>query len=240
MRRERVLSIIHFMSSWFRSYGFADVQDKLVVGAYPLDREDVGMLEWMKIERILNLVEDKEYSSGEREEVEDALAAAGIEEHRVSLTDYGRLPADKLEHAVEEVIDWIDQGHRVYVHCRAGWQRSAAVVAGVVAVTEGIEIEDALEFVRRRKPSADPLPQQREDLLLWWAERDHAPVVEAPTHHAVKALDELVAPEAPDHPAELDHDSLDDEAKDLLSWLAELDPARRPESADDLGGEPEG
>jgi rhodanese-related sulfurtransferase len=169
------LSIIQAMSNWFRVYGFADVQDRLLIGAYPLDPEDVGMLEWMKIERVLNLVEDEEYEPGEREAVEAALVAAGIEEHRLSLTDYGRLPAADLEHAVTEVIAWLDEGRRVYLHCRAGWQRSAAVAAGVVALREGAEIEDALERVRQRKPSADPLPQQRDDLLQWWADRGAAP-----------------------------------------------------------------
>ncbi|HWF24038.1 MAG TPA: hypothetical protein VG275_01225 [Solirubrobacteraceae bacterium] len=163
------------MSTWFRVYGFADVQDRLLVGAYPLDKEDVGMLEWMKIERVLNLVEDEEYEPGEREVVESALIAAGIEEHRLSLTDYGRLPAAELEGAVADVIEWLDEGRRVYLHCRAGWQRSAAIAAGVVALRERVGIEDALERVRARKPSADPLPQQREDLLQWWGERDPGP-----------------------------------------------------------------
>jgi protein-tyrosine phosphatase len=169
------------MSQWFRVYGFADVHDRLLVGAYPLDREDVSMLEWMKIDRILNLVEDKEYEPGERETVQNALYAAGIEEHRLSLTDYGRLPAPQIEHAVGEVMEWLDQGHRVYIHCRAGWQRSAAIAAGVVALREDVGIEDALALVHRRKPSADPLPEQREDLRHWWAERDHGrPEDEAP------------------------------------------------------------
>jgi protein-tyrosine phosphatase len=159
------------MSNWFRVYGFADVQDNLLVGAYPLDQEDVGMLDWMGVERILNLVEDEEYEPGEREAVEEALAGAGIEERRISLTDYGRLPAPELEQAVREILEWLDQGHRVYVHCRAGWQRSAAIAAGVVALREGVGIEQALKLVNKRKPTADPLPQQREDLRQWWDER---------------------------------------------------------------------
>ena len=61
---------------------------------------------------------------------------------------------------------------RTYLHCRAGWQRSAAVAAGIVAVREGMEIEDALAFVQLRKPSADPLPHQREDLRRWWEQRE--------------------------------------------------------------------
>jgi protein-tyrosine phosphatase len=160
------------VSNWFRAYGFADIQNNLLVGAYPLDGDDIRLLAWLKVERILNLVEDEEYEAGQREEVVDALHAAGIEERRISLTDYGRLPAGQLEQAVGEVTDWIEAGHRVYVHCRAGWQRSAAIAAAVVALTEGVEIGEALELVHQRKPSADPLPQQREDLLRWWSERD--------------------------------------------------------------------
>lgn len=141
------------------------------MGAYPLDEDDVGMLGWMGVERVLNLADDGEYHPGEREVVEEALGAAGIQEYRCSLTDYGALPPDELEEAVNEVNGWLDEGIRTYVHCRAGWQRSAAIAAGVVALRRGIDIDDALAYVQARKPSADPLPHQREDLRRWWEER---------------------------------------------------------------------
>ena len=159
------------MSSWFQSYGFADVLDDLLLGAYPLDRRDVAMLGALGVNRVLNLVEDGEYRSGEREAVETALVAAGITERRVTLTDFGALPADAVETAVHTVNEWLDNGGRVYVHCRAGWQRSAAVAAGVVAIRQGLDIDEALNYVQARKPSADPLPHQREDLRAWWASR---------------------------------------------------------------------
>ena len=60
---------------------------------------------------------------------------------------------------------------RIYVHCRAGWQRSAAVAAGVVALRRGIDIDAAVRYVQARKPSADPLPHQRDDLHRWWKAR---------------------------------------------------------------------
>jgi protein-tyrosine phosphatase len=162
------------VSTWFRTYGFADVLDGLLVGAYPLDPPDVGTLSSMRITRILNLAEDQEYRRGEREVVVEALESAGIEEHRLGLLDYGGLPASALEAAVQEVNRWLDEGARVYVHCRAGWQRSAAVAAAVIAVRQGIDVDDALAHVQARKPSADPLPHQREDLRRWWTERQAA------------------------------------------------------------------
>ncbi len=162
------------MSSWFRTYGYADVLDGFFIGAYPLDQSDVRLLELMRIERILNLVQDSEYRRGEREKVEEALARAGITEYRLTLVDYGGLEPHALERAVTELSAWLDEGIRTYLHCRAGWQRSAAVAAGVIAAREGIDVDDALERVRERKPTALPLPHQVEDLRRWWIGRTAA------------------------------------------------------------------
>jgi protein-tyrosine phosphatase len=160
--------MMHGMSRWFRTYGYAEVLDGLLIGAYPLDEGDVGMLDWEGVERVLNLVEDEEYRPGAREEVTIALAAAGIEEYRLALIDYGGIDIGAFDAAVAQVNDWLDQELRVYLHCRAGWQRSAAIASGVVALRNGIDIDDALAFVKARKPSADPLPHQRADLRRWW------------------------------------------------------------------------
>ncbi len=170
--REHGAAIIRRVSSWFRTYGFADVLDNLLIGSYPLDAEDVALLQRAGIARVMNLVEDAEYEPGERDAVMAAYTAAGIAERRVLFTDYAGLPADELEAAVREVSGWLDESGRTYLHCRAGWQRSPAIAAGVIAVREGIDVDEALAYVRDRKPSADPLPQQREDLRRWWDERD--------------------------------------------------------------------
>jgi protein-tyrosine phosphatase len=66
-------------------------------------------------------------------------------------------------------MDAMDEGRRVYLHCRAGWQRSAAVAAAVIALREELDIEEALDVLRERRPVAAPLEHQRADLLAWWA-----------------------------------------------------------------------
>jgi len=159
------------MSRWFRTYGFAEVLGDLLVGAYPLDQDDVDVLARLGTRRVLNLCEDEEYRPGERQTVERALAAAEIAECRMMVTDYGSLPAGRIEAAVLQIDRWLDEGALTYLHCRAGWQRSAAVAAGVVALRTGVEIDEALAAVRSRKPSADPLPHQQDDLRRWWAAR---------------------------------------------------------------------
>jgi predicted protein tyrosine phosphatase len=162
------------VSSWFRQYGFADVLDGFLVGAYPLDEADVAMLHALGVERVLNLAEESEYQSGDREAVEAALNAAGIVERRLPLPDYGGLPPAMIERAVQEILDWLAENKLSYLHCRAGWQRSAAIAAGVVAIREGVDIDQALASVQTRRPSADPLPHQRDDLKRWWDERKTA------------------------------------------------------------------
>jgi protein-tyrosine phosphatase len=162
------------MSTWFRSYGYGEVHPGLIVGAYPLDRGDVNQLGLMHVERVLNLVEDSEYQPGDRDAIEKAYASRGIEETRLSLIDFGHLPAEQLDAAVSTLVDWLQDGRRVYVHCRAGWQRSAAVASGAVAVVRNISIEEALRSVREQKPTADPLPHQRADLHAWWEARSTA------------------------------------------------------------------
>lgn len=160
------------MSAWFKHYGFAEVADGLVVGAYPQDARDVAALREQGVTCVFNLVRDVEYEvDGGREACAAALTDAGIAEERIETEDYGSLPTDQLEKAVRVVTGWLDEGERVYLHCRAGWQRSAAVAAGVVAVRDGIDLDRALARVRERKPTAEPLRHQRADLERWWEER---------------------------------------------------------------------
>ena len=159
------------MSDWFERFGYEEVADNLLIGAYPLDAEDVAALAGARVTAIFNLVEDAEYGEGERELIAEALAEHGIRERRMSFVDYGALLPGQLEEAVNAVLGWLNADERVYLHCRAGWQRSAAVAAGVVALRDEVDLAEALERIAERKPSADPLPHQRHDLANWWVLR---------------------------------------------------------------------
>jgi protein-tyrosine phosphatase len=160
------------MSGWFEHFGFAEVGEDLLMGAYPQDADDVAALSEAGVTAVFNLVQDVEYErSGGRDACATALGRAGIHEERIELRDYGNLAPGQLELAAKTVLAWLRDGERVYVHCRAGMQRSAIVAAAIVALHEGLEPLDALDRVRERNPRADPLSHQREDLLRWWDER---------------------------------------------------------------------
>jgi atypical dual specificity phosphatase len=163
------------VSSWFRSHGYASVYDHLIVGAVPLDEPDVRVLATLGISRVLNLVADGEYAGygrGARRKVERALEKVGIEERRLTTVDYGGLTPELLEQSTAQVNSWLDDGEIVYLHCRAGWQRSAAVAAGAIALRDDVDLEAALTRVQQLKSNADPLPHQREDLEHWFEARE--------------------------------------------------------------------
>lgn len=156
------------VSQWFEAYGHDAVLPNLRVGAYPLDAGDVAELAAEGVQRVLNLVEDAEYSPEAREAVEDAYARAGIEERRLESIDFGGLSPELLDAATRQLCEWLDDDLSVYLHCRAGWQRSATVAAALLARRRGLDLEDAIALVRSRRPDADPLPHQRDDLRRWW------------------------------------------------------------------------
>jgi protein-tyrosine phosphatase len=160
------------VSEWFEHFGFAEVADDLLVGAYPQDADDVAALRAAGVTRIFNLVQDSEYGAGARDACVAALGRAGIEERRSELIDYGGLLPGLIELAAQTALAWLAQGERVYVHCRAGWQRSATIAAAIVTLRAGVEPPEALELIRERKPTANPLPHQRQDLFRWWSERN--------------------------------------------------------------------
>ena len=120
---------------------------------------------------MFNLVQDIEYEGDGREACTVALADAGILEERVEVVDYGNLLPGHIERAAKTVRAWLADGECVYVHCRAGMQRSATVAAAIVALEEDVEPAEALRRVSERNPRANPLEHQRQDLLRWWKAR---------------------------------------------------------------------
>lgn len=160
------------MSDWFEHFGFAEVADDLLIGAYPQDADDVRALSAAGVTRVLNLVQDVEYDEGGRDACELALAEAGIAEIRVEVIDFGNLLPGHIEFASRQALEWLGEGERVYLHCRAGMQRSATVAAAIVMLRDGLSLQDALESVRARKPNANPLSHQRQDLMRWWDRRN--------------------------------------------------------------------
>ncbi|WP_320669948.1 protein-tyrosine phosphatase family protein [Patulibacter defluvii] len=159
------------MSRWFTEYGLDEVADGLHVGALPRDGDDVAQLAARGVTRVVSLVDDPEYGDGEHEAVAAAYAAHGIAEQRVPVTDFGHLLPGHLERAAALVREAREAGDVVYLHCRAGWQRSVVAAAASLAEQDGLDPLGALRVVMTRRRGADPLPHQVTDLVRWWSAR---------------------------------------------------------------------
>lgn len=99
----------------------------------------------------------------------------GISEYRVPVQDdlqpdSIRLMTQYLPTAVYFVTKYLSEGKRVLVHCVAGKQRSAIIVASFLAQTEGLSPRDAIEEVRRYRDVAfSPYPNFYNSLVVFSA-----------------------------------------------------------------------
>jgi protein-tyrosine phosphatase len=159
------------LSEWFTIYGYGAIDRQLLTGAQPGDGQDVAVLQDAGVTAVLNLCDDSEYLDGAREEVLAAYEAAGIAERRFETEDYGHLLPGLLEQSSSTLLELLDAGETVYLHCRAGWQRSATVAAAAIARRGEIEPDAALGIVKTARPASEPLAHQLEDLWRWWNAR---------------------------------------------------------------------
>jgi predicted protein tyrosine phosphatase len=69
--------------------------------------------------------------------------------------------AEAFARAVDGTLELLRDGERVLVHCSAGASRSGAVAAAVVALREGVAVDEAFEQVAAGRDAVDPHPALR-------------------------------------------------------------------------------
>ncbi|KAF5843168.1 protein-tyrosine phosphatase-like protein, partial [Dunaliella salina] len=91
--------------------------------------------------------------------------------HYIDIPD---LPSSNILEALPGAIKFIHKaltespdGSRVYVHCMAGVSRSVTIVAAYLMHTQGCNVEQAIQHIRRVRRSANPNDGFREQLHYW-------------------------------------------------------------------------
>jgi atypical dual specificity phosphatase len=153
---------------------YTRLHDSLLAGRMPVSALHIEALRAEGVTTVINLCEDREYWEGEREAVAAACAEAGITEHRLPVIDGGTVPADVIERAIEAA-----SGKVVYVHCRGGRERSAAVAIALLAAGSGSRFEDAHDLALRLRRGFRPLPWQVEGVRSWLRDRDASRILDA-------------------------------------------------------------
>lgn len=129
----------------------AEITPNLLVGPCPYDAEEFQELKAQAVTAILSLL-----TADDEEElcVHGIVEAtrAGLEYRNVAVNDFDNLDLKKkLPECVEALDDLLKNGHRVYVHCTAGVNRSPTVVVAYLHWRLHWALEQALDHVQTRR-----------------------------------------------------------------------------------------
>ena len=169
-RHQEVYSTSHLST---RPFEPVEVAEAIWTGRNPLTERDAQTLKALGVTHILDLRESWEWSSPGKFGIEalEAISENGL--HRVNLPveDMGG-PTSAIIDTVAALFDeWLSvPKSRVYVHCRASRERTAAVLSAVFARKHGLKFDEALELLKSKRPIFEPLPQQRKAARQWLGE----------------------------------------------------------------------
>jgi len=153
---------------------YTRLNDSLLAGRMPVSERHVETLRAEGVTTVINLCEDREYWDGERQAVAAACARAGITELRLPVIDGSTVSAAVLEEAAAAAAgDGV-----VYVHCRGGRERSAAVTIALLAAASGTSVDEAHERALGLRPGFRPLPWQVEGVRSWLRDRGGSRILE--------------------------------------------------------------
>ncbi|HMP80437.1 MAG TPA: dual specificity protein phosphatase family protein [Pirellulaceae bacterium] len=122
----------------------SEIDETLVLGARPL-RRDVPQLAAERIRAVINTCEE---FSGPL----DLYRQYHIEQLHIPTIDFTPPTLADVCRAVEFIETHAAQGHRVYVHCKAGRGRSATVAMCWLMKSKGLSAAEAQEWLIRRRP----------------------------------------------------------------------------------------
>lgn len=98
-------------------------------------------------------------------------SAPDVLSYRIPVNDDPSDNQTMLQHfptVVAAIDDVLKYGNGVLVHCRAGMQRSAAVVAAYTMWKKGMTADQAFEYINSRKPETFwPVPTFESALRAW-------------------------------------------------------------------------
>lgn len=80
--------------------------------------------------------------------------------------DHHAPTVQQLMMGVHFLQDLKKQNVKCYVHCERGHGRAPTVVAAYL-IAEGMTVEQALSFIKKKRPSIHPNPRQRTMLRRW-------------------------------------------------------------------------
>ncbi len=157
-----------FNSNW--------VSDHIMAGRNPLTARDVEVLSAWGITHFLDLREPKEWAVPKLgAEAVQEIERRGLPRFNLVVRDMGEPTDEALDTACQFLNEILKAPEsRVYVHCRAGMERTAAVLTAYYARQHGVSYDEALSQLRERRPLFAPMPGQEQAVRKWLKTRAQA------------------------------------------------------------------
>mgnify|MGYP000977396179 FL=1 len=136
-----------------RNFTPVAIETGLWLGRAPAAPEDFAMLRDLGVQDVLTLQTEEEASgSGILPSLAFGIAMAhGMALHRVGIPDLSPTALKALAgRAAGLLLDLRRRQRRVFVHCAVGLNRSPTVVAAYLALSRGMDPDDACRYVKDR------------------------------------------------------------------------------------------
>jgi protein-tyrosine phosphatase len=156
------------------------ITDNLFLGRLPLKNRDDHriMIDQENIGAVLSVVEYFEnHSLGILSDpvVPEDWATLGIDHRQIETPDFCPLSVQNIERGVNFIEEEIKKGKKVYVHCKAGRSRSAAIIVSYLIKSKQFNtVEEAINYVKEKR-SLISLKQSKIDSIKEYAKTISSP-----------------------------------------------------------------
>uniref|UniRef100_A0A8C6WVL9 Phosphatidylglycerophosphatase and protein-tyrosine phosphatase 1 n=1 Tax=Neogobius melanostomus TaxID=47308 RepID=A0A8C6WVL9_9GOBI len=147
------------MERWSSRRWFDRVDPNLILGALPFKSMTRQLVEEEGVSAVITM--NEEYETRLLCNSAQEWREAGVEQLRLSTVDLLGVPSlEHLRRGVDFAVRHRDQGHTVYVHCKAGRCRSATMAAAYLIRVYCVTPEEACERLQSLRPHVILRPAQ--------------------------------------------------------------------------------
>ena len=144
----------------------------IYLGALPLDNEGhFEQILGLGIHSILSMVEDFELEEGlfNVPVKHDQWRRANLTDRHIKAVDFRPLEWDQIQDGLTFLRQEYRAGRSVYLHCKAGRGRSAAILVGfMMEKEEGLTLDEAISRIKAQRPEINLNTNQRLALIDYY------------------------------------------------------------------------
>ncbi|KAI0565353.1 Laforin [Gracilaria domingensis] len=168
---ERVLRDVNFVSDLL----FDEVPPSMFIGPYPQSVHDIDTMARAGVTAVFNVQTDEDF---QHRAIQWPLLLERYAQHDIKVVRHQIRDFDRdslrarLKSATRALERLINEGRKVYIHCTAGMGRAPACAVSYLCWVKGMDLEDAVTFVKKHRTVAVPnVPVLRDALKEPYGQR---------------------------------------------------------------------